>query len=43
VGLAGIATLFGGPAYINVHELLVLVAGQSVWMVWAGVLMIRNP
>ena len=42
VGLAGIATLFGGPAYINVHELLVLVAGQSVWMVWAGVLMIRK-
>jgi hypothetical protein len=42
VGLAGIATLFGGPAYINVHELLALVAGQSVWMVWAGVLMIRK-
>jgi hypothetical protein len=42
VALAGIATLFGGPAYINVHELLALVAGQSVWMVWAGVLMIRK-
>jgi hypothetical protein len=42
VGLAGIATLFGGPAYINVHELLILVSGQSVWMVWAGVLMIRR-
>jgi hypothetical protein len=42
VGLAGFATLFGGPAYVNVHELLALVAGQSVWMVWAGVLMIRS-
>jgi hypothetical protein len=42
VGLAGIATLFGGPAYVSVHELLAMVAGQSVWMVWAGVLMIRR-
>jgi hypothetical protein len=42
VGLAGIATLFGGPAYVSVHELLALVAGQSVWMVWAGLLMIRQ-
>jgi hypothetical protein len=42
VALAGIATLFGGPAYINVHELLALMAGQSVWMIWAGVLMIRK-
>jgi hypothetical protein len=41
VGIAGIATLFGGPAYVSVHELLVMVLGQSVWMVWAGVLMIR--
>jgi len=42
VGVAGIATLFGGPAYVSVHELLVMVLGQSVWMVWAGVLMIRG-
>jgi hypothetical protein len=42
VGVAGIATLFGGPAYVSVHELLALVVGQSVWMVWAGVLMIRK-
>jgi hypothetical protein len=42
VSLAGVATLFGGPAYVSVHELLALVVGQSVWMVWAGVLMIRK-
>jgi hypothetical protein len=42
VGLAGIATLFGGPAYVSVHELLAMVLGESVWMVWAGVLMIRK-
>jgi hypothetical protein len=42
VGLAGIATLFGGPAYVSVHELLALVVGQSLWMVWAGMLMIRK-
>jgi hypothetical protein len=42
VGLAGIATLLGGPAYVSVHELLALVLGQSVWMVWTGVLMIRK-
>ena len=43
IGLAGIATLYGGPAYVNVHELLALVVGQSVWMVWAGLLMILRP
>jgi hypothetical protein len=42
VGIAGIATLFGGPAYISVHELLVMVLAQSVWMVWVGVLMMRQ-
>jgi hypothetical protein len=43
VALAGIATLFGGPAYVSVHELLALMVGLSAWMVWAGVLMIRHP
>ena len=43
VGLAGIATLFGGPAYVSVHEILALMIGLSAWMVWAGILMIRNP
>jgi hypothetical protein len=42
VGVVGIATLFGGPAYISVHELLALVAGQAVWMILAGLLMIRR-
>ncbi|MEO7432311.1 MAG: hypothetical protein ABIR62_09840 [Dokdonella sp.] len=42
VGLAGFATLFGGPAYVHVHELMLLVLGQSVWMVWAGMWMIRT-
>lgn len=42
VGLAGIATLVGGPAYVSVHEVLAMMIGQSVWMVWAGVLMIRT-
>jgi hypothetical protein len=42
VGVAGIGTLFGGPASVSVHELLVLVLGQSSWMVWAGVMMIRG-
>ena len=42
VGAAGFATLVGGPAYVNVHELLALVLGQSVWMVLAGRMMIRR-
>jgi hypothetical protein len=42
VVVAGIATLFGGPAYVSVHELLALVAGQAAWMVLAGMLMIRR-
>ena len=41
VGIAGVASLFGGPAYFSVHEVLLLVLGQSVWMVWAGAMMIR--
>jgi hypothetical protein len=39
---AGIATFFGGPAYVSVHELLALVAGQAVWLILAGMLMIRR-
>lgn len=42
VGIAAIATLFGGPAYVSVHEVLVLAVGQAVWMVLAGLLMIRS-
>jgi hypothetical protein len=42
VTAAGIATLFGGPAYVSVHELLALVAGQAAWTVLAGILMIRR-
>jgi hypothetical protein len=42
VGVAGITVLFGGPAYVSVHEVLALVAGQAVWMVLAGLLMIRG-
>jgi len=42
VALAAAGTTFGGPAYISVHVLLLAVAVQSVWMVWAGVLMIRQ-
>jgi hypothetical protein len=42
VVVSGIATLFGGPAYVSVHELLALVAGQAVWMVLAGILMVRR-
>jgi hypothetical protein len=42
LGLAGIATLIGGPPYINVHELLALVFGQAVWLVLAGLMMIRR-
>jgi hypothetical protein len=42
VALAAAGTTFGGPAYISVHVLLLAVAVQSVWMVWAGVLMISQ-
>jgi hypothetical protein len=41
VALAAVGTTFGGPAYISVHVLLLLVVVQSAWMVWAGVLLIR--
>lgn len=42
VGVAGIATLIGGPAYVSTHEVLALVAGQAVWMVLAALLTIRR-
>jgi hypothetical protein len=41
VAAAGIAALFGGPAYVSTHEVLALMVGQSVWMVLAGLLTIR--
>jgi hypothetical protein len=42
VGVVGIATLFGGPAYVSVHEVLALVAGEAAWMILAGLLMIHR-
>jgi hypothetical protein len=42
VALTAVGTTFGGPAYISVHVLLLLVLVQSSWMVWAGLLMIRR-
>jgi hypothetical protein len=42
VALAAVGTAFGGPAYISVHVLLLLVLIQSSWMVWAGLLLIRQ-
>jgi hypothetical protein len=41
-GVAGIATLIGGPAYVSAHEVLALVAVQAVWMVLAGLLTMRR-
>ena len=40
VALAALGTTFGGPAYISVHILMVLVLVQSAWMVWAGLLLL---
>jgi len=42
VALAAVGTTFGGPAYISVHVLLLLVVVQSTWMVWAGMVMIQR-
>lgn len=42
VCLAGMAMLIGGSAYISAHEVLILVAGQAVWMLLAALLMFRN-
>ena len=43
VALAAIGTTFGGPAYISVHMVLLLALVQSAWMVWAGMMLIRQP
>jgi hypothetical protein len=42
VAIAGFATTFGGPPMVSVHELLALALGQALWMVWAGVSMLRS-
>lgn len=39
--LVGLSILFNGRLHMSVHDLMVLVLGQSVWMGWTGVLMIR--
>jgi drug/metabolite transporter superfamily protein YnfA len=41
VCLAGIALLIGGSPFISAHEVLALVAVQTVWMLLAALLMIR--
>jgi hypothetical protein len=42
VCVAGVAMLIGGSAYISAHEVLALVAAQTVWMLLAALLMIRK-
>jgi hypothetical protein len=42
VALVGVAAAIGGPPVVSVHELLLLVLGQSVWIVWAGVVLLRK-
>lgn len=42
VALVAVGTTFGGPAYISAHMVLLLVLVQSAWMVWAGVMLIRQ-
>jgi len=36
-----LASFAGGSPMVSVHELLALALLQAVWVVWAGVLMIR--
>ncbi len=38
----GLAAQLGGFLEMNVHDLLMMVLAQSVWTVWAGIVMIRN-
>jgi hypothetical protein len=42
VAIAALATTVGGPPMVSVHELLALTLGQALWMVWAGVAMLRG-
>ena len=42
VCIAGIAMLIGGSPFISAHEVLALVAAQTVWMLLAALLMIRG-
>ncbi len=42
VCIAGVAMLMGGSAYTSAHEVLALVAGQTVWMLLVASLMIRK-
>ena len=42
VCVVGISMLIGGPSYVSAHEVLALVAGQTVWMALAASLMIRR-
>jgi hypothetical protein len=43
VPIAGLAVIFNGGLHMSVHDLAHLVLAQSVWMVWAAVLLIRKP
>jgi hypothetical protein len=42
LAVAGFIGLFGGYLRVTVGQLMVIVLGQSAWMVWAGVLLIRS-
>lgn len=41
--LAPAVVLFNGHLHMNVHDLLLVVLAQGVWLAWTGVLLIRLP
>jgi len=43
VSIAAVATTIGGRPVVSVHELLALVLGWAVWMVWTGIVMLGTP
>jgi hypothetical protein len=43
VALPALIAQLLGHLQMNVHDVLVLALGQSVWMVWTGIALVRKP
>ena len=42
IGAVGLLALFSGHLRMNVHDLIAMVVGQSIWTVWTGIALSRH-
>ena len=43
IAIVALSAQLAGHMRMNIHDVILLVVGQGIWMVWAGVALLRRP